>query len=61
MGRQKKKVRTKAGLHDASKPSVVVGTKVDDAGFVTVTVTSPLGKIRYRVPVEPLPVPATTH
>jgi len=59
---RRKRQKAPAGTApSAAKPSVVVGTEVDDAGFVIVTVTSPLGSIRYRVPADPLPVPARTE
>ena len=45
----------------APQRSVVVGTTVDQEGFVTVTVTNARGKIRYRVPARPIEVPVAAH
>lgn len=39
---------------------MIVSSDDDRDGFVTVTVTNATGRIRYRVPVEPLRLPDTS-
>ena len=46
------------GRTKAPEPVVVVHEDTNHDGFVVVTVTSGASKLRYRVAVEPLDVPA---